>query len=102
MGTKFGSLKCRAVLRKPPGEQWSRRETLDARVTEWNFDVEMDAGIPAPLEVKRHDEIPTAPAPEPAPEPESQKSALRGQGVHAKAFRIRAYWSEIAWHPRKK
>ena len=43
VGTKFGSQKCRSVRRKPPGEQWSRGETLDARGTKWNFDEEMDA-----------------------------------------------------------
>ena len=32
MGTKLGLLKCRSVRRKPLGEKWSRRETLDARV----------------------------------------------------------------------
>ena len=31
VGTKHGSLKCRSVRRKPPGEQWSRRETIEAR-----------------------------------------------------------------------
>ena len=40
--TKFVFLKCRSVRRKPPGEQWSRRETLDARGTTWIFDVEME------------------------------------------------------------
>ena len=36
---KFGVLKCRSVRRKPPGEQWSRSETVKARGTKWNFDV---------------------------------------------------------------
>ena len=40
VGTKHGLLKCRSVRRKPPGEQWSRRETVEARGTKWNFDVE--------------------------------------------------------------
>ena len=30
VGTKHGLLKCRSVRRKPPGEQWSRRETVEA------------------------------------------------------------------------
>ena len=30
VGTKFGLLKCRSVRRKPLGEQWSRRETVEA------------------------------------------------------------------------
>ena len=28
--TKHGLLKCRSVRRKPPGEQWGRRETIEA------------------------------------------------------------------------
>ena len=44
VGTKHGLLKCRSVRRKPSGEQWSRRETTDARGTKRNFDVEMDSG----------------------------------------------------------
>ena len=43
MGTKHGLLWCRSVRRKPPVEQWSRRETVEARGTKWNFDVEMDS-----------------------------------------------------------
>ena len=35
--TKHGLLKCRSVRRKPPGEQWSRRETIEARGTKCNF-----------------------------------------------------------------
>ena len=46
VGTKHGLLKCRSVRRKPPGEQWSRRETIEARGMKWNFNVEMDSGIP--------------------------------------------------------
>ena len=42
--TKHGLLKCRSVRRQPPGEQWSRRQTIEARGTKWNFDVEMDCG----------------------------------------------------------
>ena len=42
MGTKYGLLQRRSVRRKPPGEQWSRRETVGARGMKWNFDVEMD------------------------------------------------------------
>ena len=99
VGTKFGLLKCRSVRRKPPGEQWNRRETLHARGSKWNFDVEIDTGVPAPLEVRRHEEIPTASAPVPPSQPESQESVLRGQGVRAKALRIRACWSEIGRTP---
>ena len=40
LGTKHGLRKCRSVRRKTPGEQWSRRETIEARGTKWNFDVE--------------------------------------------------------------
>ena len=55
----------------------------------------MDTGVPAPLEVRRHEEIPTASARVPPSQPESQESVLRGHGVRGKALRIRAYWSEI-------
>ena len=76
--TKHGLLKCRSVRRKPPGEQWSRRETVEARGTKWNFDVEMDSGILGPLVTSRPDggmptatarkEIPAVPPPAPPPE----------------------------------
>ena len=39
------------------------------------------------------EEIPTVPPP--APPPEEHVPEIRGQGVHAKALRIRAFWSEI-------
>ena len=62
MVTKHGLLMCRSVRRKPPGEQWSRRETVEARVTKWNFDEEMDSGS-GPLVTSRPDEeMPTATA----------------------------------------
>ena len=35
--TKHGLLNCRSVRRKPPGEQWSRRETVEARGTKLEF-----------------------------------------------------------------
>ena len=75
VGTKQCLLKCRSVRRKPPGEQWSRRETIEARGTKWNFDVEMDSGTSGPPVASRLDErmpttttqgeIPTVPAPPP-------------------------------------
>ena len=62
--TKYGLLKCRSVRRKPPEEQWSRRETIEARGPKWNFEVEMDSGIPGPtLEPRRDEGMPTATAP---------------------------------------
>ena len=71
-------LLCRSVRRKPPGEQWSRRETVEARGTKWNFDVVMDSGISGPPVTSRPDgemptatapgEIPTVPPPAPPPE----------------------------------
>ena len=82
VGTKFILLKCRSVHIKPPGEQWSRRETGDSRGTQHNFDVELDAGEPAPLESRRKEEIPTVPPPAPLPQHDSQEPELRGQGVH--------------------
>ena len=46
------------------GERWSRRETIEARSTKWNFDVEMDSGIPGlTLEPRRDEGMPTATAP---------------------------------------
>ena len=101
MGTKYGLLKCRSVRRKPPGKHWSRRETVEARGTKWNFDVGMDTGIPgSPLESRRDEEMPSAtvrreiatvPPPAPPPQPDSD--------VHAKALQIRAFWSEIGRTP---
>ena len=103
VGTKHGLLECRSVRRKPLGEQWSRRETVKACGTKWNFDVETDSGISGPLVTSRPDEeMPTATArgeiptvPPPAPPPEEHVHEMRGRGVHAKALRIRAFWSEI-------
>ena len=64
VGTKHGLLECTSFCRKPPEEQWSRRETIEARGTKWNFDVEMDSGIPRPtLEPPRDEGMPTATAP---------------------------------------
>ena len=49
VGTKLRLLDCKSsVRRKPPGEQWSCRETVGARGTKWNFDVGMHTGIPGP------------------------------------------------------
>ena len=71
-------LKRRSVRRKPPGEQWSRRETIEVRGTKWNFDVEMDSGVSGPTLEPRRDvgmlaatapmEISTVPPPAPPPE----------------------------------
>ena len=113
VGTKFGVLKCRSVRRKPPGEQWSRRETVEARGTKWNFDVGTDTAIPfTPMESRRDEEMPSItaqretpmvvpPSPPPAlpPQPDSDVPETRGQGVHAKALRIRSFWSEIGRTP---
>ena len=85
VGTKHGLLKCRSVRRKPPGEQWSRRETVEARGTKWNFDVEMDSGISGPPVTSRPDEgMPTATArgeiptvPPLAPPPEEYVPEIR-------------------------
>ena len=59
--TKFGLVKCRSARRKPPEKQWSRREKVDARATEWNFDVEMDTGIIGPPR-ESHRDVGTATA----------------------------------------
>ena len=78
-------LKCRSVRRKPPGEQGSRRETIEARGTKWNFDMEMDFEISGPTVEPRRDEgMPTAMAhleiptvPPPAPPPEEYTPEIR-------------------------
>ena len=107
VGTKHGVLKFRSVRRKPLGEQWSWRETIEARGTKWNFDVEMDFGTLGPTLEPRWDEgmstgsvpieIPRVPSL--APPPEEQVLEMRGQRVHAKAFRFGALWSEIRRTP---
>ena len=87
--TKHGLLKCRPVCRKPPGEQWSQRETIEARGTKWNFDVEMDSGVPGPPVTSRPDEgMPTATArveiptvPPPAPPPVEHVPEMRGHSI---------------------
>ena len=97
MGTKHGLLKCRSVRRKPLGEQWSRRETVEVRGTTWNFDVEMNSGISGPPVTSRPDEempttrargeIPTVPPPAPPPEervPEIRGHSISGGGDAAK------------------
>ena len=101
--TNHGLLKCRSVRRQPHGEQWSRRETVEARGTKWNFGVEnglwniwppMTSGPDEGMSTATTQvEIPTVPPP--APPPEEHVPEMRAQGVHAKALRIRAYWSEI-------
>ena len=35
--------------------EWSRCETIQARDTKWNLDVEKDTGVEAPLERRRHE-----------------------------------------------
>ena len=101
VGTKFGVLKCRSVRRKPPGEQWSRRETVEARGTKWNFDVGMeeprqDEEMPS---ATARQEIPTVLLLAPPPQHDSHVPEFRGQGVHAKALRIRSFWSDIGRTP---
>ena len=93
--TKHG---LRSVRRKPPGEQRSRRETIEARGTKWNFDVDMDSGTSGPLVTSRPDEeMPTATAregtptvPPPAPPPEE----------HDLKSEVTASAEEAMWRPR--
>ena len=67
----------------------------------------MDSGVSGPPVTSRPDEgMPTATAPREiptvpplAPTPEEHVHEMRGQGVHAKALRIRAFWSEICRTP---
>ena len=44
VGIRFLFAEMPFSSQKPCGEEWSRRESRDARDTQWNFDVEMDAG----------------------------------------------------------
>ena len=64
---------------KTVGEQWSPRETVEARGTKWNFDVEIDSGVSGPNVTSRPDEeMPTVTAREEiptVPPPAPQKSA---------------------------
>ena len=101
--------KCRSIRRQPPGEQWSRRFTVEVRGTKWNFDIGVDAGTPfTPMKSRRDEEMPSVtvqretpmvvpPVPPPAHPPQlgSDVPEVLGQGVHAKALRIRSFWSEI-------
>ena len=65
--------------------------------------MEMDSGIPgATLEPRRDEGMPTATGPmeiPTVPPPEEHVPEMRGQGVHAKALRLRAFWSEIGRTP---
>ena len=53
-----------------------------------------EEGVPA---ATAQEEIPTVPPP--APPPDGHVPEMQGQGVHAKALRIRAFWSEIGRTP---
>ena len=67
----------------------SRHETIEARSTKWNFDVELDSGTPRPtLEPRRDEGMPTAAAPieiptvpPPAPPPEAHEPEIRTESV---------------------
>ena len=80
---------CFSARRKPLGEQWSRRETVEARGTKWNLDVEMDSGVSGPLVTSRPDEeMPTATARKEiptvipsAPPPDEHVPEIRGHSI---------------------
>ena len=101
METKYGLLKCRSVRRKHPGEQWSLRETVEARGTKWNFDVEMDSWLHVTMKRCRQrwhgEKFPQYLHLHPSPE--EHVPEMRGQGVYTKALKIRAFWSEIGRTP---
>ena len=99
VGTKFGLLRCRSLHREPLGEQWSRRETGEARGTKWHFVVEMDVGVPASVVPPRLEAIPTGLRPALSPRHDSQESEMRGLGVDAMAIRIRAFWCAVGRTP---
>ena len=64
LGRNMVCLSADQFAENPPGEQSSRRETMEARGTKWNFDVEMDSGISGPTLTSRPDQgLPTATAP---------------------------------------
>ena len=87
---KHGLRKCRSVCRKPLGEQWSRRETVEARGTKWSFDVEMDSGISEPPVASRPDEgMSTA------------TLHLRQHKMYLK-FEFTATAEEAMWRPRRR
>ena len=78
----------------------------EARGTKWNFDVEMDSGISGLVASRPDEGMSTAPTQgefptvsQLAPPPEEHVPEMRGQGVLAKARRIRAFWSEIGRTP---
>ena len=71
VGTKHGLLKCRSVRGKPPGEQWSRRETIEARGTKWNFDGEMDSTVPFGAKANEPLQNPHEKTHHPTPTPEN-------------------------------
>ena len=100
-GVKHGLLKCRSVRRKLPGEQWSRRETIEARGTKWNFDVEMDSGISGPPLTSRPDEgMPTATAPREIPTVRSTCTSARR--TRTGNSRSPASAEEAMWRPRRR
>ena len=99
-GRSMVCFKCRSVRRKPPGEQWSRRETVEARGTKWNFDVEMNSGISGPPVTSRPDgEMPTATAPMEIPR--CLHLHLRQKNTHMK-FEVTATAEETMWRPRRR
>ena len=114
VGTKHGVLGCRSVRRKPPGEQWSRRETIGARGTKWNFDVETDSGVSGPPVTSRPDEgVPTAtgpmeipkvppPAtPPPAPPPPEMRVYSNSGGGDVAAKTEMMIFDPSYWDPAK-
>ena len=109
VGTKHCFLKCRPVRRKLPGEQWSRRETVEARGTKLNCGVEMDSGIPGPTPEPRRDEgMPTATAPmeiptvpPPAPPPPEMRVYSNSGGCDVAAKTEMVICATSCWDPSK-
>ena len=94
--TKLGLLKCQSVRRKPLEKQWSRRETTgEARGTKWHEELE-NRHHWNHQDRRRFQQYLRLHLP---PRHDSQESEMCGQGVHAKAVRNRADWSEVGRTP---
>ena len=101
VGTKLGALKCSSVRRKPSGEQWSRREKVEARgkneILIWESTLEYLDRLWNHVETKvmpsatAQEEIPRVPPPAPPPQPDSHVPEVRGQRMHAQSTQDQSF-----------